>query len=973
MSFGRRLRGLLLHGETVCLREIDSCERDLSYSKFLDLCNLFGSGLVSNYQQPLAVGLCLTNSIEYAICDVGCAMHGIPTVSITNPHCNLSDVQKLKVLVTSSSTVESPLWIKMIQNINSLETIILTNDESNKISEMPPNKKYNILPISAMLENSKSLVTDPPEFTGEDDQIFTYFMTSGSTGVPSLIPVTRARWNASRKMFAPAPQSICYQPLGYIAERSQFWNTLLSGGNTTLVSQFDFALLAKAHPTVLFGAPHFFRKLVEFCRLFDDPNELRHALGGRLRTLVSGGGHLDASTLEFLSNPNGPNCTIYNGYGTTETGNIAMNRVVLPGVQLRLQNWKDFDAHTIQGELLVKTPEINEWHSTGDVVQLTSPASNIAINNDSGEICTGDGFHLEIQVVGRQKFGTKLANGEMILLDFIDSQLVSPALFEWIFVWAEAGWEFPVACVSGCDRNTSPADLLLQLREWALRNTSVRPFEIPKTLLVAKEPFSQENNQITISGKLNRTEVAAIYKEQLRELYYAQLRRAENGAPLTSESQCSRLWWDCLDIADAAQKLRTVSFRNLGGTSLAASLFLVKLRKAGVISGADPLSPVDILLPHCTLDYLEQRIYSPTSENVFSHSRPDYHEIKSLSQLTCKDKDFLAQFVSSSQHQNRKIQNIVITGASGFIGKALIDHLCATYPAYNLFCISRNPPSCAGSCDRVHWMAGDVSKAQFGLGKDYLSLLEKADVLIHAAANVNLVVPWQELCATNIEGTRNALHFACESGAKLVHISTSDVNSVRMWMQNCGIEALESAETRKRTLSGYAITKWAAEELLSHAAQINSHLSISVVELPFIYGNPHPTDLFCASVRALLDAGSYPVEFENAPLLKGIHIYTAVEFITSVMHNSTSNGRLVAPAKEQLILKELVTAIVRCTGLKLQPVNYHEWVDLDKHTIRTSQELPFPLIRAKSDIGKDLVLSNPPHWLELAVNSVCKK
>ena len=53
--------------------------------------------------------------------------------------------------------------------------------------------------------------------------------------------------------------------------------------------------------------------------------------------------------------------------------------------------------------------------------------------------------------------------------------------------------------------------------------------------------------------------------------------------------------------------------------------------------------------------------------------------------------------------------------------------------------------------------------------EDYGYLLTEIDFIIHAAAYVNLLYPYQALHAANVMGTENIIVFACTGKIKPIH------------------------------------------------------------------------------------------------------------------------------------------------------------------------------------------------------------
>jgi nucleoside-diphosphate-sugar epimerase len=78
--------------------------------------------------------------------------------------------------------------------------------------------------------------------------------------------------------------------------------------------------------------------------------------------------------------------------------------------------------------------------------------------------------------------------------------------------------------------------------------------------------------------------------------------------------------------------------------------------------------------------------------------------------------------------------NVFITGATGFVGRNLVDYLSAAYPELALYCLARNPEK-AREIERpgVFIVPGDLHTPE-----SYTSSVAQADIILHLAAMVGL-------------------------------------------------------------------------------------------------------------------------------------------------------------------------------------------------------------------------------------------
>ena len=125
----------------------------------------------------------------------------------------------------------------------------------------------------------------------------------------------------------------------------------------------------------------------------------------------------------------------------------------------------------------------------------------------------------------------------------------------------------------------------------------------------------------------------------------------------------------------------------------------------------------------------------------------------------------------------RERRTVLVTGASGVVGQALVprlvdgggsDVICLTHRAA---VGERVRMRHAGSVSMVQ---GDVSLPDLGLGAlGFRDLAARVDSVVHAAALTDFGGPDETLQRINVDGTGHALGFADVAGAHFVHISTA--------------------------------------------------------------------------------------------------------------------------------------------------------------------------------------------------------
>lgn len=165
---------------------------------------------------------------------------------------------------------------------------------------------------------------------------------------------------------------------------------------------------------------------------------------------------------------------------------------------------------------------------------------------------------------------------------------------------------------------------------------------------------------------------------------------------------------------------------------------------------------------------------------------------------------------------------VLVTGATGFVGQALCDHL--TGIGHEVIPAVR----------RTRGLPGEVVIGDIDVSTDWRAALMGCDAVVHLAARVHVLDdtaqnPLTLYRETNTEATLNLARQAAQASVKrLVFISSIKVNGERrdVAYRETDIPMPEDA---------YAISKWEAEQGLQQIAQ-ETGLEVVILRPPLVYG-----------------------------------------------------------------------------------------------------------------------------------------
>jgi nucleoside-diphosphate-sugar epimerase len=247
-------------------------------------------------------------------------------------------------------------------------------------------------------------------------------------------------------------------------------------------------------------------------------------------------------------------------------------------------------------------------------------------------------------------------------------------------------------------------------------------------------------------------------------------------------------------------------------------------------------------------------------------------------------------------------RTILLTGASGVVGRALLERL----RNLDTVCLVHRSPVCG---PKVTALPGDVAQPMLGLTERACrELAAKVDAVIHCAAVTEFNRADGSLEATNVAGTGHVAAFAALANATLYHVSTAFVHTT-------------VNGDRGRTAISYASSKLAAENLVRTSGVPHVILRPSVV-----IGDSGTGGVAAFQglhrVAAGLFKGIVPmIPFEPGWPLDFVPVDVVADAIACAVEAGVSTGEFwISAGDKALRLDESVTVAVelaRCLGLNI--------------------------------------------------------
>jgi len=896
------------------------------------------------------------SSADYAIVDMALSLTGAIAVPLqtnapvqqlhpilieTEPVAIISSVDHLQDAVELALTAYTPKRLVVFDYHPQVD------DHREALESAAARLADHGVPVEAL----NDLIAEAPAHSGgpdiergDGDALRLLIYTSGSTGTPKgAMYIDRLMANCWRGWFTPswdpdgkAPAiTLSFMPISHIMGRVILYSTLGVGGTAYFAARSDLSTLlddvALVRPTKLDFVPRIWEMLFQEVQSEIDHRwaegdretverqvmaELREKLvGGRQFSALTGSAPISSELRSWVEDFLDIHLTEV--YGSTEDGIILVDDQVQrpPVTDYKLVDVPDLgyfgtDRPHPRGELLVKTPDLipgyykrpevtaelfdaGGWYHTGDVMAEIAPDQLIYVDRRNNVL--------------------KLSQGEFVTVSKLEAAYGGHPSIRQIFVYGNSARSYLLAVIVPTDDTLESVGgdvaavkpLLSDALQSIGREAGLQSYEIPRDFMVETTPFTLENGLLTGIRKLARPKLKEHYGPALEQLYsdlaegQAEVLRAlrRDGADLPALETVSRAAGALLG-ATTSDVSPDAAFTDLGGDSLSALTFGNLLREI-----FDVDVPVGVIVsPASDLASIAAYIDSqraggtkrPTYDSVHGRDATEVH----ASDLTLDkflDEATLAT-ASSLPHANQEVRTVLLTGATGFLGRYLALQWLERMDLVDgkVICLVRAKDDATArqrldatfdsgdpklldhyrslAADHLEVLAGDKGEANLGLDHaTWQRLADTVDLIVDPAALVNHVLPYSELFGPNVVGTAELIRIALTTRMKpYTYVSTIGVGDQiepGKFVEEADVRQMSPTRKIADTYAnGYGNSKWAGEVLLRKANDLFG-LPVSVFRCDMIMadttyaGQVNVPDMFTRMMLSLVAGGIAPYSF----------------------------------------------------------------------------------------------------------------
>ncbi len=458
--------------------------------------------------------------------------------------------------------------------------------------------------------------------------------------------------------------------------------------------------------------------------------------------------------------------------------------------------------------------------------------------------------------------------------------------------------------------------------------------------------------------------------EQTEEALDEDLKRWES---LTeTERTVATKWADLIRGLNAKTVTPQHDFFDLGGHSILAQQMLLDIRRE---TGANV--SINTLYEHPSLAAFSAQIdrqLGPT--NGVKHGDGAGAKEKGPAYAQSLD-ELLKQLPTTYQTADPATisasakPTVFLTGATGFLGAYIVkDVLERTSRAVRLIAHVRSVKDSKAALDRLRrslqgyglwhdeWstrlscIVGDLSKPQLGIEQHtWQTLSQEVDVVIHNGATVHWVRRYQDMKATNVISTINAMKLCSEGKPKLfAFVSSTSVLDTDHYVklseqkistgENAITEDDDMQGSRTGLGTGYGQTKWVSEQLVRAAGKRG--LRGSVIRPGYILGDSetgvcNTDDFLIRMLKGCIQLSARPRIINTVNSVPVNHVARVV--VAAALNPLPSGVYVVHVTGHPRLRMNEYLSLLEFYGFRVPEVSYDAWKDeLERYVSAGGQE-----------------------------------
>lgn len=792
--------------------------------------------------------------------------------------------------------------------------VLLIDQTTVETAEIVKTAEITVIDV---FEAATNPATEPKENLACSDSPAVVLFTSGSTSEPKGILIKHSNLVAQIESYSQqytltdggATMVLQQSTFSFDQSLDQIFNALCNGGCLFVV------------PAEKRGDPSEIAKLMiaeQVTYTLTTPSEYQmwfHFAGehfqkcSRWRYAFMGGESIPRSLLQEMRTLNLPSLHVFNVYGPAETTIACTSKGHIPYQSTDLQyplsagfpepNYAIYIVDDqlkplptgVPGEIVVGGAGVSAGYLGMDAVTkekfLPSPfahlENNFMANRWLSVYRTGDSGFLQgdgaLYIIGRVKGDTQVKlHGFRIELGEIENALIKSAggvlAHAFVVVKEQKDAKFLVAhaVFSSQQIEMNRQEFLDNLRTTLPVPDYMRPAIV----------LPLENIFLTAHSKIDRAAIRNLSLEMPR----GEIHKSSIDRDLTSmEVSLEGLWRHVLPASSWHSVTPGTNFFLVGGSSL----LLVRLQR--LIKNEFQAAPrVNELMNASRLIDMASLIEKTLS------SRIDWHA------ETAVPDSWMNQFGTSTEPVPRSVHSglrILLTGATGYLGKNLLPLLILSNNVSEIFCLVRfgtDTDSLAKSSDKISIFTGDLGIAGLGLssaGFDHLATV--TDVILHCGANRSFWDDYEPLRSVNVSSVKELARLALRRRVPLHFLSSG---AARIYEDNLAVrlyeerkDSVNASETPPDDGSdGYVASKWAAEHFLAHVSET---FALPVVlhrfdPVPGLlcdprFAEPEPDDMLKQLVHITKELGVRPAMNELTGWVDTVPSDTVVKNICSIV------------------------------------------------------------------------------------------